>query len=99
MKRQHRYRITIEHLETSREDMDLHEPLSFEAFNHDDLFSIVEHSRQKGLFDPDAAAGLALGTKLFGEVMMTHRTQPLFDGMREPFRAFIGRYKSAGPDN
>lgn len=98
MKRKHRYRITIEHLDVPKADMTPHKPLSFEASNHDDLFSIIERSKQKGIFDEDTAASLALGSKLFGEVMMNGGYQPLFERIRDPFRAFIRSYKSLGTE-
>ncbi len=94
MKREHRYRVTLEHLGTPKEGAALHPPLSFEASNHDDLFPIIERSRAKAVFDPDTAAALALGMKLFSEVMLKHRHHPLFADLRGPMRAFIGQYKA-----
>ncbi len=94
MKREHRYRITLEHLGAPREGTPLHPPLTFEAANHDDLFPIIERSRAKGAFDPDSAAALALGLKLFREVMLKNRNHPLFADLNEPMRAFIARFKA-----
>jgi len=96
MKREHRYRLTLEHLATPRDDAPRHEPLSFETGNHDDLFPIIERARAKGVFDADTAAALALGLKLFTEVMLKHRGHPLFAEVSEPMRAFIGKFKALG---
>lgn len=98
MKRTHRYRITLEHLGAPKDDAMLHPPLTFETANHDDLFSIVERSRTKGVFDDDTVTALALGMKLFTEVMLTHRDHPLFAEISAPMRSFIGRYKALGRD-
>lgn len=96
MKREHRYRITLEHLGASKEDTPLHASLSFETGNHDDLFPIIERSRAKGVFDADTAAALALGLKLFTEVMLKNRDHPLFADVSAPMRAFIGKFKALG---
>ncbi|MEQ6290598.1 DUF3861 domain-containing protein [Vogesella sp. GCM10023246] len=96
MKREHRYRVTLEHLSSPKADAALHPPLSFETGNHDDVFSIIERSRAKGVFDADTAASLALGLKLFSEVMLKHRDHPVFAELHEPMRAFIGRFKALG---
>lgn len=95
--KQHRYRITVEHLadatgEPSRDA----EPLQFEAGSHDDLFAIVDRMRGRGDFDADTAATLALGIKLFGEVMLTHREHSLFAELAPHFGAFMKRLKQ-GP--
>lgn len=96
MKREHRYRITLEHLTAPKEDVPLHEPLRFEVANHDDLFAIIERSRTKGMFDDETITALALGMKLFSEVMLKQRSHPLFDEIAAPMRDFIGRYKALG---
>jgi hypothetical protein len=96
MKREHRYRITLEHLAAPKESVALHPPLSFETTNHDDVFMIIQRSRAKGVFDADTAAALALGLKLFTEVMLKHRSNALFSEIRGPMRDFIGRFKALG---
>jgi hypothetical protein len=98
MKREHRYRITVEHLAAPRPEAPLHLPLSFETGNHDEILAIVERARAKGAFDPDTAASLALGLKLFSEVLLKNKDHPVFDGLHEPLRAFIGRFKALGQD-
>ncbi|AYR25821.1 DUF3861 domain-containing protein [Herbaspirillum rubrisubalbicans] len=94
--REHRYRITLEHLATASEGQVLHEPLRFEAGNHDDIFSIVSRLRGRGQFDDDTSAQLALGIKLFGEVMLKNRKHPLFAEIQPAFREFIMKLKSQG---
>ena len=96
MKREHRYRITLEHLAAPKADTALHDPLVFEATNHDDLFAILERSRSKGVFDEETVTALALGMKLFTEVMLKHRNDPLFADIAGPMRSFIGQYKALG---
>ena len=95
--KQHRYRITLEHLATARGEPGTHAPVSFEARNHDDLFEIIARMQSKGLLaEPDQAACLALGLKLLGEVSLENRDDPLFAELRGPLREFIMKVKKAG---
>ena len=58
--KQHRYRITLEHVATAKGEPGTHAPLTFEARNHDDLFEIIDRMRKKGLVpEPDQAVSLA----------------------------------------
>lgn len=96
--KQHRYRVTLEHLATARGEPGTHEPLVFEARNHDDLFEIIARIRSKGLLEePDQAASLALGLKLLAEVTLENREDPFFAGLRGPLREFIQQIKGATP--
>lgn len=89
----HNYRITLEYLGGKHAGEKLHAPLSFETGNHDDLFPIIERARVAGLTDLDESAALALGLKLFGEVLLKHRKDPLFAALQPAFHEFIGAYK------
>ncbi|HUC60871.1 MAG TPA: DUF3861 domain-containing protein [Alphaproteobacteria bacterium] len=95
--RQHRYRITVEHLASPREDEAPRAPLAFEAANHDEIISIAERVRGRLDFPPEEAAALAIGMKLFGEVMLAHRDDPLFAELRPAWRAFIATLKARRP--
>lgn len=92
--REHHYRITLEHAATASAAQVLHAPLQFEAANHDDLFVIVDKLRSKQQFDADTSAALAVGLKLFTDVMMKNRKHPLFEEIGQPLRDFIGKLKS-----
>lgn len=92
--KQHRYRITLEHLATPKGEPGTHSPLSFEARNHDDLFEIIARMQKKGLLaEPDQAASLALGLKLLAEVTLENRENVFFAGLRGPLREFIQQVK------
>lgn len=93
--KQHKYRITLEHLSTEKGEAPTHEPIQFETGNHDDLFNIIEKIRAKELFAPDTSASMALGLKLLSEVMLENKNHPLFVELKEPLIAFIGKIKSA----
>lgn len=92
--REHRYRLTLEHLATASEEQTQHASLQFDTGNHDDLFSIIDKLRSKQQFDADTSAALAVGLKLFTEVMLKNRQHPLFEEINQPLRDFIGKLKS-----
>lgn len=68
--------------------------LSFEHANHDDVIAIVERMQSATGLAPDAAAAVALGLKLLGEVMVREKNNALFDPLRGAMREFIGKLKS-----
>lgn len=95
--KQHRYRITVEHLA----DKDGQPPatpasLTFEALNHDEIIGIAQRMQGRGDFDQQTATNLAIGLKLFGEVMLMNREHPLFTELSPHFGDFMKRLKS-GP--
>lgn len=92
--RQHRYRITVEHLATPREGDPRQPALVFEAGNHDDILRIAGRMREKTGFGRDEAAALAIGMKLFTEVMIAHRDDPLFAALRPHMREFVAGIKA-----
>lgn len=89
----HRYRITMEYLGGKHAGPELHAPLSFEVGNHDDLFSIIAKTRQAQAFDADTSAALALGMKLFSEVMLQHKKDPMFAPMLAAYLDYIKVFK------
>ncbi|MEC4723142.1 DUF3861 domain-containing protein [Noviherbaspirillum sp. CPCC 100848] len=89
----HQYRITLEYLGGKHAGPELHAPLSFHADNHDDLFDIIQRVQQADMFDADTSAALALGMKLFSEVMLKHRQDPLFAPILGAYRDYITAFK------
>ncbi|MDR2614731.1 MAG: DUF3861 domain-containing protein, partial [Candidatus Accumulibacter sp.] len=74
MKRQHRYRVTVELLASGDEALaQLPKPLCFEAASHDEILKLTQRIRQRGDFDEDGAAALTVGLKLLGEVVLRNR--------------------------
>ncbi|MCF7221086.1 DUF3861 domain-containing protein [Marilutibacter chinensis] len=99
-KREHRYRITVEHLAAPRGGMLLHDPLVFEDGNHDDLFRIVGLQRDSGRFaSEDEAAAFAVGLKLLSEAVLRNRDDPLLQSLKPALGAFIGKLKAVHEDD
>ena len=92
--RQHRFRITVEHIATPRDGEPLQPTLTFEAGNHDDIVRIANRMRERSGFSPDDAAALAIGMKLFSEVMLMNHDDPLFAELRPHLRQFVGALKA-----
>lgn len=92
--KQHRYRITVEHLADAHgSPLPNDQPLQFEVGNHDNIFAIVERTRERVDFDPISATALAVGLKLFSEVMLEDRDHPLFQSFAPHFRDFMTTLK------
>jgi len=71
--------------------------LQFEVGNHDDILAVVERLRDRGDFSGDAATALGVGLKLFSEVMLEHRENPLFSSFKPHFLQFMKELKR-GPE-
>lgn len=95
--KQHQYRVRLEHLADAKGQPSDKAPLEFEIGNHDDILSIVERIRARGDFDANRSAALAVGLKLFSEVMLENRDHPLFAEFKPHFMNFMKVIKK-GPD-
>ena len=92
--KQHRFRITVEHLADADGHPSTHTaPLQFEAGNHDDILALVERTRERGDFDAQTAAAFTVGLKLFSEVMLENRKSPLFADFVPHFGEFMKKLK------
>jgi uncharacterized protein DUF3861 len=86
--KQHTYRITIEHLADQDGSPVATPAFTFLARNHDDIPAIVQRARPSLPFDADESSALLVGLKLFAEVMLVHRKDPLF----EEFYPHVGKF-------
>lgn len=92
--KQHQYRITVEHLADQNGNASTYStPLQFETGNHDDIFAVVSRLRQRPDIDDRSATALAVGLKLFGEVMLENRQHPLFAELLPHFGEFMKKLK------
>jgi hypothetical protein len=93
--RRNRYRIVLEQLETRNAEHGGRDPMIIEFDNHDEIFRIIERGKERDLFGDQAqSVQFALGIKLFGEVMMRNRDNPLFTELSPAFKEFMKRLKS-----
>lgn len=89
----HQYQITVEDLGGRHAGAKLHHPVVFEADNHDDIIEIIESVQASQMFDRRTSASLVLGMKLFSEVMLKHRKDPLFEPILVAYREYVGQFK------
>lgn len=72
-------------------------PLAFRVSNHDDLFAILSKVEASEPVPPAEAAEFSIGLKLFLEVMLRHRKDPLFEELWQPMSDFMKRLKAIPP--
>jgi hypothetical protein len=89
----YRYRITVEALTDASGEPVKGRTLIFEAMNHDDILAIVGRLRDRLPFDGVTVASLGVGLKLFSEVVLMHRSDPIFAKIRPALNEFIGELK------
>lgn len=92
----YKYKVTVEDLGGRKVDPEMHAPLVFYPENHDNILDIADRQAARWPFTTDEAASLAIGLKLFAEVGLKHRNDPLFAPLMPHLREFIGRLKQ-GP--
>jgi polyhydroxyalkanoate synthesis regulator protein len=94
-KRAHKYKLRLEYLKNAKGEAISAAPLELTFENHDDIFSIIERQKAKGLFgDNNQATEFAIGLKLFSEVMIKHRKDPLFEELAPAFGEFMKKLKA-----
>jgi hypothetical protein len=97
----YRYKITVEALTGAKGEPVEGRSLSFEAANHDDILGIVERMQGRLPFDGDTVASLGVGLKLFSEVALVQREDPMFATIRPALGEFVrglkDRAAEAGP--
>jgi Domain of Unknown Function with PDB structure (DUF3861) len=85
----YRYKITVEALTGAKGEPVEARSLSFEAANHDDILGIVDRMRARLPFDEDTIASLGVGLKLFSEVTLEQRHDPMFAMIRPALSEFV----------
>lgn len=91
----YRYRVRIEPLLShSTQAPEDHNECVFEIDNHDDILAIVEAVRAKRIVDQGSSAALAVGLKLFSEVVLQHRKEAPFAEIWPDLQKFIKNLKA-----
>jgi hypothetical protein len=68
--------------------------LEFEFENHDDIFGIVERMQEGNILgDKAQAVEFAIGLKLFSEVLINHKDNPLLEELKPAFQVFMKKLK------
>ena len=90
------YKLTLEALSLKHQPEAELPSISFEFENHDNLFKIIEMAKAKNIFDDEnQAVEFALGLKLFTEVVLKNRENPIFSDLKPAIGEFMKKLKQA----
>ena len=91
----YRYRVTVEQIADEKGEPVDGRSLVFEAACHDEMLGIADRVRAKRVLgNANAAAAMAVGLKLFGEIALAHRKDPLFTEVHAALGSFIQALKA-----
>ncbi|MFI1773560.1 DUF3861 domain-containing protein [Thalassobellus citreus] len=94
-KKANKYKLRLELLELLRPDDKTYEPIDLEFDNHDNIFTIIERMKQRDRFKTEQqSVEFAIGLKLFSEVMLKNKDNPLFEDFRPAFGELMKKIKS-----
>ncbi|WP_180105326.1 DUF3861 domain-containing protein [Acinetobacter sp. YH12108] len=92
--KQHKYEVTVQHIEDAKGQPSTYtENLIFTAYNHDDIFKVLEYLQKKELIDKESMKAFAVGVKFMGEVLLENKDIPLFKEFLPHFFEFIKSLK------
>jgi len=83
----------VEHIADANGAPSIHQPLQFDVGNHDDIIAIVDRLRKRGDFAGESAAPFGVGLKLFTEVMLENKKNPLFASFLPHMSQFMKELK------
>ncbi|CAM3398405.1 DUF3861 domain-containing protein [Flavobacterium chungbukense] len=94
-KRSNKYYLTLSLKQYANGETEPAKEIGIEFDNHDEIFSIIERIKDKNIFANESEAiQFALGLKLFSEIKIKNRKNPLFDELNEVFPVFMKKLKS-----
>ena len=94
-KKANKYHLTLALTQYANGATEPAKQLELDFTNHDEIFEILEKLQAKDPFDDqELAAEFAIGLKLFSEVMIKNRSNPLFEELGPAFGSFMKRLKS-----
>ncbi|TWI18842.1 DUF3861 domain-containing protein [Sphingobacterium siyangense] len=92
-KRNNKYKIQLQEL-ALKDGTASGKSLAFEFENHDNIFKLLEQTKDTGRFSSESEnTEFVVGLKLFSEVMMRNRNNPLFEDFAPAFKQFMQKLK------
>lgn len=92
-KRNNTYKISLQEVEL-KDGTTSGKSLELEFENHDNLFAVLEKVQSQNLFPAKSdEIEFTIGLKLFSEVMIRNRTNPLFEDFSPAFKEFMQKLK------
>ncbi|MDZ7899226.1 MAG: DUF3861 domain-containing protein [Arcicella sp.] len=94
-KKANTYKLRLELLELLKPDENVYEPIEIEFGNHDNIFMIIDRMKKRNRFNTEQdSVEFAIGLKLFSEVMLKNKDNPLFEDFRPAFGDLMKKIKS-----
>jgi hypothetical protein len=94
-KKVNKYKLRLDLLELLRPDDKVYTPIELEFGNHDNIFAIIEKMKERNRFKTEQdSVEFAIGLKLFSEVMLKNKDNPLFEDFRPAFGNMMKKLKS-----
>jgi hypothetical protein len=92
-KKNNKYKIVLEEI-ALKDGTQSDKLILFEFENHDNIFDIIKKIEQKNIFNnKDHDIEFAVGLKLFSEIMLRYKNNPLFDELKPAFGEFMKKLK------
>ncbi|WP_367754106.1 DUF3861 domain-containing protein [Flavobacterium sp. WC2430] len=92
-KRNNKYKISLQEIEL-KEGTSSGKTVEFEFENHDNILSLIEMTKDSDRFENKAEnVEFIVGLKLFSEVLLRNRYNPLFEDFAPAFKEFINKLK------
>lgn len=93
LKRSNKYKIVLEEVEL-KDGLQGAKKVAFEFENHDNIFDIIDKIMERNIFeDKGQSLEFSLGIKLFSEVMLKNKDNPLFEELKPAFMQFMKKLK------
>lgn len=93
-KRNNKYKIHLQEIEL-KDGTQSGEFIEFEFENHDNILEIIKKIQAKNILeDKNKEIEFAVGLKLFSEVLLQNRKNPLFEDINIAFRDFMKKIKN-----
>ena len=92
-KKNNRYKILLQEIEL-KDGTQPEKSIEFEFENHDNILSLIEITKDSDRFENKSDnTEFIVGLKLFSEVMLRNRSNPLFEDFAPSFKAFMNKLK------
>ena len=93
-KKGNHYKLILEQTELLDKDEPLQAPFVLDFMNHDEIFKIIEMIKSKNPFENEnQSVEFAIGLKLFLEVVMKNKNNPIFEDLLPAIKAFMPKLK------
>ena len=93
-KKGNHYKLILEQTELLDKDTPLQAPIVLDFMNHDEIFKIIEMIKSKNPFENEnQSVEFAIGLKLFLEVVMKNKNNPIFEDLLPAIKAFMPKLK------